>query len=302
VAEKCGNFGNHRQVPQISSHTPIYPPRAARKWNQDILSKYGSRIAKEKEQEQYPQEETEAKEQEEDSCEPHYCRELVFYLPYLLPLQLISDFILYRNQKETLSQNYRRLGLTARLNHATGGTEKTIKLLGLDKDGLNDGKSARADAPEGSTANKLNIVSQAPEATTTEEVEVERDPETGKIIRVISDPSQSRLNPLNDPLNDIVDLDEDDGVEEWNGFAMVPEGTESENPVIRQLEEAARNGVRKAPRVQSTREEEWIQRLWEKYGDDYAKMFRDRKLNPMQQSEGDLKRRVKKWKNKYGVE
>lgn len=218
-----------------------------------------------------------------------------------LPLPLINKLILYRNQKETLSQNYRRLGLTARLNHATGGTEKTIKLLGLDKEGLNDGKSARADAPEGSTANKLNIVSQAPETGATEEVEVERDPETGKIVRVINDPSQSRPNPLNDLLNDIEDLDQDDGAEEWNGFAMVPEGPASENPVIRQLEEAARNGVRKAPRVQSEREEEWIQRLWEKYGDDYGKMFRDRKLNPMQQSEGDLKRRVKKWKSKHAV-
>lgn len=220
----------------------------------------------------------------------------------LLSLLMTSNVILCRNQKETLSQNYRRLGLTARLNHATGGTEKTIKLLGLDKEGLNDGKSARADAPEGSTANKLNIVSQAPETAATEEVEVERDPETGKIVRVINDASKSRSNPLNDPLNDIEDLDQDDGVEEWNGFAMVPEGPESENPVIRQLEEAARNGVRKAPRVQSSREEEWVQRLWEKYGDDYAKMFRDRKLNPMQQSEGDLKRRVNKWKRKHQVE
>ena len=61
-----------------------------------------------------------------------------------------------RNQKETLSQNYRRLGLTARLNHATGGTEKTIALLGL-----NDEKSSRADTAANSTADALNIVSKA---------------------------------------------------------------------------------------------------------------------------------------------
>jgi nucleolar protein 16 len=194
------------------------------------------------------------------------------------------------NQKETLSQNYRRLGLTARLNHATGGTEKTIKLLGL-----NDGTSSRADAAVDSTANRLNIVSKPPEKAEPGEVQVERDPETGRILRVLEDPSQSRDNPLNDPLNE---LDESDG-EEWNGFAMVGETGRSDNPVIRQLEEAARNGVRKAPRAQSQREEEWIERLVAKYGDDYGRMVRDRKLNPMQQSEGDLKRRIAKWRKTH---
>tara|TARA_R110002003_G_scaffold171_13_gene13999 strand:- start:33867 stop:34217 length:351 start_codon:yes stop_codon:yes gene_type:complete len=101
-------------------------------------------------------------------------------------------------------------------------------------------------------------------------------------------------NPLNDPLNE---LDDEDG-EEWNGFAMVPEQKEGEevNPVIQQLEEAARNGARKAPRKQSQREEEWLERLVSRYGDDYGKMARDRKLNPMQQTETDIKKRVKKWK------
>lgn len=174
------------------------------------------------------------------------------------------------------------------MNHATGGTEKTIKLLGL-----NDPKSSRADASADSTANRLNIVSKLPEAPEPGEVEVERDPETGRIIRVLEDLSKQD-NPLNDPLNEI---EESDG-EEWNGFAMVGDEGKSDNPVIRQLEEAARNGVRKAPRVQSQREEEWIERLVAKYGDDYGKMFRDRKLNPMQQTEADLKRRITKWKKK----
>jgi nucleolar protein 16 len=101
-------------------------------------------------------------------------------------------------------------------------------------------------------------------------------------------------NPLNDPLNDIID----DDAEEWNGFAMVPEQREGEqeNPVIRQLEEAARNGAKKAPRKQSQREEEWLERLVSRYGEDFAKMARDRKLNPMQQTESDIAKRVRKWK------
>jgi nucleolar protein 16 len=195
-----------------------------------------------------------------------------------------------RNHKETLSQNYRRLGLASRLNHATGGTEKTIKTLGL-----NDPKSSRADTAYNSTADVFNIVGKTPAKGGIGEVEVERDPETGKIIRVLNDSTETKSNPLNDPLNDLEESD----VEEWDGFAMVPED-ESENPVVRRLEEAARNGVRKAPRTQSKREEEWIESLVEKYGDDYSRMVWDKKLNPMQQSEGDIKKRVKKWKKAHG--
>jgi nucleolar protein 16 len=79
---------------------------------------------------------------------------------------------------------------------------------------------------------------------------------------------------------------------------MVPEQREHEqvNPVIQELEEAAKNGARKAPRKQSQREEEWLERLVATYGDDYGRMTRDRKLNPMQQTEADIKKRVKKWK------
>lgn len=194
-----------------------------------------------------------------------------------------------RNQHETLSQNYRRLGLTARLNHSTGGTEKTIALLGL-----NDPKSSRPDTAANSTANALNIVSRAPEKIAVEELEVTRDPDTGAIISVIGQ-SEAAPNPLNDPLNDL-----DGEQDEWDGFAMVPEGGSGEevnvNPVIKELEDAARNGARKAPRKQSQLEQEWVERLVAKYGEDYGKMARDGKLNPMQQTENDIRRRVGKWK------
>ena len=159
--------------------------------------------------------------------------------------------------------------------------------------GLNDAKSSRADTAANSTANALNIVSKAPQSIEVEDIEVERDPETGAILRVIGQKDE-KPNPLNDPLNEL----EDDEAEEWNGFAMVPEQRQGEqvNPVIQQLEEAARNGARKAPRTQSQREAEWLERLVAKYGDDYGRMTRDKKLNPMQQTEADIKKRVKKWR------
>lgn len=254
--------------------------------------KDGSRTPEEEEQVFHPQAAPQAAFQEEDSAEPHHSGELVrFSATYSLYPFLTKSL---RNQKETLSQNYARLGLTSRLNHATGGTEKKVRSLGL-----NDGKSSRADAAANSTADALNIVSKAsqPQTVEIEEIEVERDPETGAILRVIGE--QKEANPLNDPLNDV--LHDDEEMEEWNGFAMVP--TErSDNPVIRQLEEAARNGARKAPRSQSQREAEWIERLVNKHGDDYGKMARDMKLNPMQQTAADIKKRVKKWNESKGKE
>ena len=39
-----------------------------------------------------------------------------------------------------------------------------------------------------------------------------------------------------------------------------------------------------------------VLRLIEKHGENYAAMTRDRKLNPMQQTAGDLRRRINKWK------
>lgn len=81
--------------------------------------------------------------------------------------------------------------------------------------------------------------------------------------------------------------------ETFEGF-----GTEriEQNEVIRKLEEQAASGAEKKERKQSEREREWIERLVGKYHEDYAKMARDMKLNPMQQTAADIKKRVEKWK------
>lgn len=127
-----------------------------------------------------------------------------------------------------------------------------------------------------------------------QEVQVERDSETGKIIRVVrSEEAENEREPLDDPLND---SSEDEDVE------LAP--AKSDN-IISQLEaqaaiEAEIEAKRKKPRQQSAREEDWIAKLIEAHGEDAATMSRDRKLNPMQQSEGDIKRRLKKWKQKHG--
>ena len=130
------------------------------------------------------------------------------------------------------------------------------------------------------------------------ETRVERDPETGKILRVIRENDDEievagrkrrRANPLNDPLNDLSDNENE-----------IQTQVAPRTAIVQQLErQADLEGVAtkaKKPRHQSKREEEWILRLTEKYGDDFVAMARDRKLNPMQQSVGDLRRRINKWK------
>ncbi|EPS29696.1 hypothetical protein PDE_04646 [Penicillium oxalicum 114-2] len=181
----------------------------------------------------------------------------------------------------TLTQNYKRLGLLHKLNAPTGGKERI---------------PGRNDLEEKS--NSLHINGSAVAATQIDvgETKVERDPETGKILRVIHDVDEievagkkrRRTNPLNDPLNELSD----------NEDATIKAMPASK--VVQQLErQADLEGVgekAKKPRHQSTREGEWISRLIEKHGDNLSAMARDRKLNPMQQSEGDIRRRINKWK------
>jgi nucleolar protein 16 len=66
------------------------------------------------------------------------------------------------------------------------------------------------------------------------------------------------------------------------------------------LEEQASMGKEKTKRKQSDREREWIERLVGRWGENYGKMARDRRLNPMQQTETDIRRRVDKWKAEGG--
>jgi nucleolar protein 16 len=184
--------------------------------------------------------------------------------------------LLSRNQSETLTQNYRRLGLTSRLNSATGGVEKL-------KPGL---------LSSSSTTSKLAISNAIPKQLAPTEAVVERDAD-GKIIRVIH--ANSRPNPLNDPLNsDSEDEVMDDSFEGFDG----EEGNEGQEgkEIVRQLEDMASREKAKTPRKQSEREKEWCERLVGRWGSDYKKMERDRRLNPMQQTEADIRRRVEKWK------
>ena len=196
--------------------------------------------------------------------------------------QLLQNSIIAANwdKSETLAQNYKRLGLTRRLNKNTGGVEKKVSDLGAE-----EGPSGLEIGGTGKT-----IGLQLSEA------KIERDPVTGKIIRVL-DETVVKPNPLNDPLNDIdSESDEDMAYDQHghstNGIRAKPAGTE----VVAQLQDEAAKPEKKYKRKQPEGEKAFVRELVEKYGDDYAAMARDMKINYMQRSEGDLKRRIKKWR------
>ncbi|KAK2753494.1 Nucleolar protein 16 [Arachnomyces sp. PD_36] len=204
------------------------------------------------------------------------------------------------DKKLTLLQNYHRLGLTSNLNEPTGGTEKRFN--SNNSDPLNSSAFSKPTDPlhiSTSTKPALQI--------TPKEARVERDPETGKILRVIHDSADETTiiagrprrkdNPLNDPLDDLLDVPAEVP-------ALAESGPHPTPGVVRALEQQASREEealkKRKPRAQSKREEEWVGKLVERYGDDVKAMVRDRRLNPMQQSEGDIQRRIKKWKARRG--
>ena len=182
----------------------------------------------------------------------------------------------------TLSQNYRRLGLTSKLNARTGGTE----IKATDKEGVKEEAPSRHDA--------LAVAASKPATTTgLQTAKVVRD-EEGRILKVVHD-EQIRWNPLNDPL--IATNQVTESHETWdrtNHDRMDHAG------VVPELEAAARAEMaviegKKKPRKQSHREQEWIEQLVTKYGQDTKSMSMDSKLNPNQQTEADISRRVEIW-------
>ncbi|EPS42050.1 hypothetical protein H072_4041 [Dactylellina haptotyla CBS 200.50] len=112
-------------------------------------------------------------------------------------------------------------------------------------------------------------------------------PQEARITRG-EDGSILKIEYSNDLRHETLGADNDDEDEQ-------PSVLETETDLIRALREQSTMGI-KTERVQSDREMYWIERLVEKHGEDYQAMFWDKELNIRQQSVGDIKRRIKKWK------
>lgn len=178
----------------------------------------------------------------------------------------------HRNKKETLSQNYRRLGLTAKLGKATGGVDPATKVS----------------APNGGAQDPLAVTPTSGTGAAFQSVRVERDAD-GKIVRVLR-----KDNPLNDPLNDIESESEEGdtaGEEESEEEAKKSTGGGA-TKVVDLLEAEASRPTEAHKRHQSQQEREWLARLVARHGDDTAAMARDLKLNPMQQTAANIRKRL----------
>lgn len=203
--------------------------------------------------------------------------------------QLLGNSIIASNwdKSETLAQNYKRLGLTRRLNKNTGGTEKKVSDVGTEDIG---------DELEIGGVGKTKQLDVG-------EVKVQRDPVTGRILHVL-DKTSVKPNPLNDPLNELdSESSTSDAEPSFDQHGHSKAGairTEPQTAVVAELERQAARPEKKYKRRMPEGERAFVAELVAKYGDDFEAMGRDMEINYMQRSAGDLKRRVKRWKEQGG--
>ena len=179
----------------------------------------------------------------------------------------------------TLSQNYEKLGLKSKLQAVSGGKEadleKVVKREPLVKTQIldddenefdSDDNEPQVSEPEGEVDEK-----DIPEG----EARILRD-NKGNIVKVVYGKRKSSETEAAEP-------------EEVHS-------TSSKTKAVKELEAFASRPTVKKERVPSEREEAWLKALYTKHGDNYRKMFYDKKLNINQQTEADIKRRISNWK------
>lgn len=212
----------------------------------------------------------------------------------LLANELIAK---HWDRSATLSQNYAKLGLSSKINKATGGREANVKSaeeLRKERKSRKDGLAINVTAPQFEV----------------KEARIVRDPQTGAILSVEEEQSvgkkveQGPYRALDDPLEALDNMVMDEAPMESDDDEEDATGPRAAHKVaaefVKSLEREA--AVPSAPkfRKQSDREKVFLKKLIAKHGTDeskgcYEKMAKDLQLNIMQQSPGDLRQRVRRF-------
>lgn len=191
----------------------------------------------------------------------------------LKKVNIVGSEVIARHwdKTKTLKQNYEALGLVADPNHKPAASDAR--------------GTANADDGEGpEEADDLGLK--------TNEAIIRRD-EDGNVIEIV----YSKLDAAAQTGADSDD-DEDDNA---NGAAS--KQLLSTSAAIRELEaKAAADAGAKRVREASAGEVDWLRRLVSKYGDDFQRAARDRRVNPMQQTAADIRARAAKVRRQLGDE
>ncbi|CAO3650438.1 unnamed protein product [Cunninghamella blakesleeana] len=176
------------------------------------------------------------------------------------------------DKKQTLTQNYRRLGLLTSLNgKAAGGTEK----LYPEEQPMIEDQDGEEREPIDISKLSEEEIEELRKTLRPDEGLIQRDDE-GNIIKIITGIQQTHDDILDAPI--------------------VP--VEAKTDFVRQLEEQASN-VHVGTRYTADGESRWLEKLIEKHDDDYNAMFWDKELNVNQLTANQLKKRIKNYlKNK----
>ncbi|QEU60898.1 Nop16 [Kluyveromyces lactis] len=195
----------------------------------------------------------------------------------------------------TLAQNYKKLGLKVKMGKFAGGEEadlsKVIKKDVYEHSAFSDDESEDEKDSEGDeqeddvNPEELNSDGEYDESKIPEgEARIKRD-DDGNIVKVYYGKRKA------------IDIDMD--VEE---LRRENEKNEVKTEVVKKLEAYASRPVAKKERGLSQREDQWLEQLYKKHGDNYKKMFFDKKLNVYQQTENVLRRKILKWKELHNIE
>ncbi|CDH17279.1 related to Nucleolar protein 16 [Zygosaccharomyces bailii ISA1307] len=223
----------------------------------------------------------------------------------------------------TLKQNYKNLGLRAKLQKPAGGEEADFSRERRKEPLVKSPIEYESDEEEGDPEQKASDEELDPSEIPQGEARIRRDGD-GNVVEVIygqkmpfnicdnaTDGPQETDPPKSEVVKKLEELANAPAIKKermmsFNICDNATDGPQETDPpkseVVKKLEELANAPAIKKERMMSVREEEWLERLYNKHGENYRQMFFDTKLNIYQQSEGDLRRRIIAWKQKHNIE